>query len=234
MDGITISKNKIVILIGLVALAGIMILGSILIEPANGEELLAAPAHSSIGTDAEVASMMDNDMAIGSDDAGIVVIEFSDFQCPFCRKFWIESYPAIKENYIDTGKVQLVYRDFPLSAHPAAQVSAEAVECANEQGKGWQMHDKIYSEQAELGSGTIDYRTDDLKKWANEIGIDISECLDSKRYQGEVQHDLSSGISYGIRGTPAFIVTKRDGSESLTISGARPYSDFQAAFDRLS
>ena len=75
------------------------------------------------------------------------MVEFSDFQCPFCRTFWSGVLPQIKKEYIDTGKVRFVYRDYPLSFHPAAQPAAEAAECADDQSKFWEMHDKIFSEQ---------------------------------------------------------------------------------------
>lgn len=85
--------------------------------------------------------------AIDAAKAPVELIEYSDFQCPFCRRFFEETYPEIKKQYIDTGKVKFVYRHFPLDFHPAAQKSAEAAECAREQGKFWEMHDAIFREQ---------------------------------------------------------------------------------------
>ncbi len=194
-----------------------------------------APAPS--GTSGNIKSLMDTDMKLGSDSAPLVMIEFSDFQCPFCRKFWIESLPSIQKEYIDTGKVQLVYRDFPLSFHPSAQKAAEATECAKEQGKGWELHDKIFEEENKLGQGTVQFTVDNMKSWAAQIsGLDttaFTSCLDSGKYAQEVQKDFNDGSAAGIQGTPGFFVGKRDGNTVVPITGAQPYSAFKSAFDQL-
>lgn len=98
---------------------------------------------------------VDDDPVLGKADAPVTLIEFSDFQCPFCRAFWKEALQQIKKDYIDTGKAKFVYRDFPLSFHPLAKPYALAANCANDQGKFWEMHDKIFEEQAKKGEGTI-------------------------------------------------------------------------------
>jgi protein-disulfide isomerase len=200
---------------------------------------------------------IDDDPMLGNSKAGITLIEFSDFQCLFCRRFWNESLQQIKKEYIDTGKVRLVYRDYPLSAlHPSAQISAEASECADEQGKFWEMHDKIFKEQAKQGTGTVAYEITDLKTWASQIGLDknkFNQCLDSGKYKTEVEKDLADGSSYGVSGTPAFILMKGNKTEIDTriiaealnknqsivpmpngnyfISGAQPFSTFKGLID---
>jgi len=97
----------------------------------------------------EMKGLFDDDPKLGSDSAPIVIVEFSDFQCPFCGKFYSESFGKIKKDYVDTGKVQLIYRDFPLSFHPNAEKAAVASECAKEQGKWEQMHDVIFQKQTQ-------------------------------------------------------------------------------------
>lgn len=182
-----------------------------------------------------IDSLIGDDPTLGSDDAPVILIEFSDFQCPFCRKFWSESFSNIKTEYMDSGKVQFVYKDFPLGFHPAAQKSAEAAQCANDQGKWLEMHDKMYEEQAKLGQGTVQYSTDDLKDWAEDIGLNMNEfndCLDSGKYSQEVQDDLQVGSSIGIQGTPGFVIGKRGGSPQLIV-GAQPYATFKSAIDSL-
>ncbi len=184
-----------------------------------------------------IDSLVDDDVKLGSDDAQVILVEFSDFQCPFCRKFWSESFSSIKSEYIDTGKVQFVYRDYPLeSLHPSAQKSAESAECARDQNRWEEMHDKIFEEQAKQGQGTVSFSVQDLKNWASQIdGIDanaFNECLDSNKYAQEVQKDLSDGSAIGIRGTPGFAVGKRGGSAQL-ISGAQPYANFKQVFEQL-
>jgi protein-disulfide isomerase len=172
--------------------------------------------------------MIDDDVILGNKNAKVTIVEFSDFQCPFCRKFWSETLPQIKKDYIDTGKVNLVYRDFPLSFHPAAKVSAEATGCAADQGKYWEMHDKIFSEQAKKGTGTIQYTETDLKKWATQIGLDAAKfnsCLDSGKYTEEVAKDAEDGAKFGVSGTPFFFV----GGQS--VNGAYPFATFKTAID---
>lgn len=171
---------------------------------------------------------VDDDPVLGNTKAKVTIVEFSDFQCPFCRKFWRESYFKIKQNYIDTGKVKLVFRDFPLSFHPAAEPSAQAAQCANEQGKFWEYHDKIFEEQDKRGEATIEYGIAELKQWAVGIGLDSSKfnsCLESNRYADEVAKDFEDGSKYGVSGTPTlFINGKR-------VVGAQPYEAFVAAIE---
>lgn len=176
-----------------------------------------------------VAVSVDDDPVLGDANAPVTLIEFSDFQCPFCRKFWRDTLPDIKKNYIDTGKAKLIYRDFPLpSIHPMAEASAEAGECAQEQGRFWDMHDKIFAEQDEIGDNTVSYTSDDLKKWAGEIGLAtqaFDTCLDSGRYKDEVQKDLADGIAAGVQGTPSTFVNGQ------ILPGAQPFATFQQAID---
>ncbi len=101
-----------------------------------------------------ITDITDNDPVKGSEDAPITIVEFSDFECPFCGRFFSQTLPLIEDNYIDTGKVKFVYRDFPLSFHPQAQPAAEAAECANEQGKFWDYHDKIFNNQGALSTAS--------------------------------------------------------------------------------
>lgn len=119
----------------------------------------------------ELTNLIDDDAHLGDENAPVVMIEFSDFQCPFCRSFWRDTLPLIKSEYIDTGKVRFVYRDFPLGFHQGAMPAAQAAECAREQDKFWEMHDKIFIEQEKQGTGTIQFGADDLKRWASEIGL---------------------------------------------------------------
>ncbi|MEK6835933.1 MAG: DsbA family protein [Nanoarchaeota archaeon] len=171
----------------------------------------------------------DDDPFLGDKNAPVVMIEFSDFQCPFCRRFWQDTLPQIKTNYIDTGKVKFVYRDFPLSSiHPGAQPAAEATECADDQGKFWEMHDKIFEEQSKQGQGTVQFGITELKKWAGEIGLDtnkFNECLDSGKYTDEVNKDLRDATSSGGQGTPYFIIG------NTPVSGAQPYAAFQQVIE---
>lgn len=167
---------------------------------------------------AKVGVSADDDEVRGSPDAPVTIIEFSDFQCPFCERFFSQTYPSLVKNYIDTGKVRFIYRDFPLNFHPNAQKAAEAAECAGEQGKFWEMHDRIFNNQ---GAITVP----DLKTYAKDIaGLDTSkfnECLDSGLMAPEVQKDLKDGSSAGVTGTPTFFVN------GVKIVGAQPFGAFE-------
>ncbi len=181
---------------------------------------------------AKVDVDVDDDAVLGDKKAPVTIVEFSDYQCPFCRKFWQDTYPQLKKEYIETGKVKLVFRDFPLSFHAMAMPSAIAAECIREKGGDtayWKYHDKLFQEQNTLDGGsvksTVQYTNEDLKAWAKSVGYDISSCLDSQKYKSEVEKDMAEGQSFGASGTPAFFVNGR------LISGAQPFANFKQIID---
>jgi len=165
---------------------------------------------------------VDDDPSMGNENAPVTIVEFSDFQCPYCSRFRTQTFDQIKQEYIDTGKVRFVYRDFPLSSiHPMAQKAAEAAECADEQDKFWEYHDGIFANQASLS-------IDNMKKWAKDLGLDSSKfnsCLDSEKYANEVRNDLSDATKTGGQGTPYFLVG------NTQLSGAYPFEAFQQAIE---
>ena len=164
---------------------------------------------------------VDDDPVKGDKNAPVTIIEFSDFQCPFCGKFFKETFGQIDEKYIKTGKVKMVFRDFPLSFHENAQKSAEAAECADEQGKFWEYHDMLFENQEKLS-------VEDLKRYAVELGLDkdkFDSCLDSEKYKDEVKKDFSDGQKYGVSGTPAFFINGK------LVSGAQPFSAFEKVIE---
>ena len=191
----------------------------------------------------KVSASIDDDPFIGSADAPVTIIEFSDYQCPFCRKFWLETLPSLKSEYIDTGKVKFVYRDFPLvSLHPMAVPTAEAAECVRDVAGNdeayFEYHDKLFGEQNILDSGsltgpvrsTVTYTNNDLKKWAQEIGYDIENCFDSKKFRSEVQKDIADAQAAGGTGTPYFVILGKDG-KGTPLSGAYPFNAFKQIID---
>jgi len=164
----------------------------------------------------------DDDPALGQADAPVVIVEFSDFQCPYCARFARQTFPQIKREYIDTGKVKLVFRDFPLSFHKNAALAAEAAQCAYEQDAFWEMHDRIFAGQSEWAGSSEAKQI--FIQYAEELGLDrgrFRECLDSGRYQEEVRQDFKDGASYGVTGTPTFFINGRK------LVGAQPFSTFQ-------
>ncbi len=139
----------------------------------------------------------------GQDSAPVTWVEFSDFQCPYCSRLYLQVDTQIKTNYVDTGKVKMYFRNFPLGFHDKAHMAAEAAVCAAEQGKFWQMHDKLFQNQdAWVSSG--DAKTV-LAGYASDIGIDaakFSSCLSSGKYASDVDADAAEGGTFGVQGTP--------------------------------
>jgi protein-disulfide isomerase len=166
----------------------------------------------------------------GSASAPVEIIEFSDFQCPYCRTFYVDTYKQLVKDYVDTGKAKIYFKQFPLSQiHPGAEIAAEAAECASDQGKFWEMHDKMFDEQQKQGSGTVAFTKDDLKNWAKTItGLNaqtFNSCLDSGSKAAVVQQQQTQGIQAGVDGTPTFFVN------GLKLVGAQPYSAFKQLID---
>ena len=226
---ITISKSSLWRYFSFV-LIGLFIVGGVLYFSGGYSQQPSGPNNPP----EKVSASIDDDAVLGNEDAPVTIIEFSDYQCPFCRKFWTETLPLIKSEYIDTGKVKFVYRDFPLiDLHPMAVSSAEAAECVREiagnDAAYFEYHDKIFGEQNIIDSGslegpvrsTVTYTTTDLKNWAQEIGYNINNCLDSGKFKGEVQKDLADGIAAGGQGTPYFVIN------DVPLSGAHPFSAFK-------
>jgi len=182
---------------------------------------------------------LDDDAVLGDKKtAKLALIEFSDYECSFCARFWSETLPEIKKNYIDTGRLVFVYRDFPLTFHnPAAEREAMATECAREQGGDkvfFQYHDQIFELSPGNGQGLSEAK---LAAMAQDMGLDKGEfaaCLKEERFKEEVAKDMADGAQAGIGGTPGFILGKLgsdDQVEGTIISGAMPYASFKAAIE---
>lgn len=169
----------------------------------------------------------DNSPSVGPKDAKVTVIEFSDFQCPFCKR----AFPAVQQMLKDyNGKIRFVYRNFPLSFHVNAEIAAEAALCANEQGKFWEYHDKIFEVAQADGTG-LDANS--LKEYAKGMGLDavtFNSCLDTKRYASVVQKDEQDGTAAGVSGTPTFFIGNEKNGY-IPIVGAQPYIVLKQAID---
>jgi protein-disulfide isomerase len=169
--------------------------------------------------------------AMGSADAPVTVVEFTDYQCPFCRRFTQSTFPLLKSEYIDTGKLRWVVRDMPLAFHANARKAGQSVHCANEQGKFWEMRDTLFKNSAKLGE-------EDLRKYAGDVGLDVSAfdtCLASDRYLSEIDTDSAEAKRVGITGTPTFVVGKSGGDKlsGTVVVGAQPLNVFKSAIDKL-
>ena len=176
----------------------------------------------------------DNDPVIGKLNAPVTIIEFSDFQCPFCAKFHLETLPLIMNEYINEGQVKLVFRDFPIqSIHPNALPASLAAECANEQGKFKEMHDVLFENQKEWNKQSIDNVIITFNQYASGMGLDgntFDSCLKNGKYVEEIQKDLNDGRTYGISGTPGFFVGN-DQIGFIELKGAQPFENFKKVID---
>lgn len=176
----------------------------------------------------------DNDPIIGDPNAPITIIEFSDFQCPFCARFHVQTLPSILEEYIDQGKVKLVFRDFPIqSIHPNALPASVASECANEQGKFKEMHDMLFDNQNEWNKQETVDALSLFSQYATEIQLEqetFDSCLTNGNYIDEIRKDLDDGRDYGVSGTPGFFIGN-DQIGYVELKGAQPFESFKKIID---
>jgi protein-disulfide isomerase len=161
--------------------------------------------------------------ALGSAAAPLTMVEFTDYQCPYCRRFQAEVWPKLKRYYIDTGKLRYLARDLPLEFHAAAAPAAEAAHCADEQGKFWDMHAALLGGAADLSEGGIDRR-------ARTLGLDLArfdDCVARRRYSALIAAHAREADAVGINGTPGFVVGRAAHGEltGIRVEGALPYDD---------
>ncbi|MBI2565276.1 DsbA family protein [Candidatus Woesearchaeota archaeon] len=161
--------------------------------------------------------------AKGSPDAKVSIYEFSDFQCPFCKQFYSEILGQLEQEYISTGKVRFVYKDFPLTnIHPLSVESAIAARCAGEQGLFWAYHNKLFENQLGISEAN-------LKVWAKELGLNIEQfnsCYDARKYQEYVQRDLKEAKAMGLTGTPSLLINGE------LVKGVQPFSSIKFIIER--
>lgn len=196
----------------------------------------AAPEPQTILTDDQWNKLLENPAAeLGKKDAPITMVEFTDFQCPFCEQYYSQSYKTLVKDYVDTGKMRIVFRDLPLSFHANAHIAAQAARCAAEQGKYIEMHDALFDNQVEwVGDNVTDLqkKTENavasFKKYAGEIGLNVgsfSSCYDNGSTKAAVDTDITLAGQVGAGGTPTFYINKEQ------IVGAQPVTSFQAMID---
>jgi protein-disulfide isomerase len=161
----------------------------------------------------------DGDPSLGPEDAPVTIVEFGDYQCPFCQVWYQQTFDQLMANY--PNKIRFVYRDFPLAGHPESLPAAEAADCAGEQGDYWKFHDALYNGQYTLGRAAYE-------QYAADQGLDIAvftACLDDHRYQDEVEADADDAARLGLSGTPSFVINGR------ILIGALPFEDFKTIID---
>lgn len=168
---------------------------------------------------------------LGSPDAPVTMVEFGDYQCLNCNRYFHNTEHDILQNYVETGKLKIIFIDFAFIG-PDSLIAAQAAYCAQEQGKYWEYHDELYSNWD--GENTGWASKDNLKKFATNVDLDKSfnECLDSGKYSSKVTNNISIGRQLGVTGTPTFILFKSTG-DAQKIVGAQPYSTFNTILDSM-
>lgn len=168
---------------------------------------------------------------LGSKDAPLTMVEFTDYQCPFCRQFYTSTFADLKKNYIDTGKVRFYSRDLPLDFHPDAMRAAQAGRCAAEQGQFWQMRDLMAANPGKLDMENLVADAGGLKMDVRAFRV----CVESEKNKNAVQTDVLEAMKIGAEGTPSFVVGKStpDGVDGELIIGALPYETFDQKLKEL-
>ena len=190
------------------------------------------------GDTGPVTVSVDDDAVLGDKNAKVTLIDFSDYECPFCKRHFEQTLPELMKKYIDTGKVKMVYRDLPLPFHdPMATTEAIAANCAREQGDDttyYKFHDEMFKRTTSNGNGLT---KDTLNTIASDLGLNadtFKSCVDSEKYKEEVQKDLADANKAGATGTPTFFIGKStpNGEISATkLVGAQPFSAFEAIIE---
>ncbi|MFN3476038.1 MAG: DsbA family protein [Candidatus Methylomirabilales bacterium] len=198
--------------------------GVLLLTAAAGLAFVPTKAASQTATVDQILAALGKGPTLGGTSAPVTIIEFSDFQCSFCKKFWAETLPRLKKTYIKPGRVRFVYRHLAILGEHSVQ-AALAAECAGEQGKFWEYHDKLFAAQGPLAFTRVK-----LKQYAQELNLQIdafSRCLESGKYAKKVEGETEVGQFLGARGTPTFFINGR------LLIGAHPFETFEAVIQEL-
>ena len=209
---------------GAIILAGLLVSGSILYARLGADQALVA-GDSPIKAGAKVEVNISGAPVLGDADAPVTVVEFGDFQCPFCERYFQNNEKILISEYVNTGKVKFVWKDYAFLGQESTW-SSEAARCAEDQGKFWQYHNYLYNHQGAENSGAFSIAN--LKKFAQAVGLNTStfnSCLDSHTHAAAVSQSTQYGSSIGVTGTPATFVN------GTLIVGAVPYADLKSAIE---
>jgi protein-disulfide isomerase len=174
---------------------------------------------------------IDGAQSIGSASAPLAMVIYSDFQCPYCATFTRETWPAIKKDFVDTGRLLVVFRHLPLPMHPEATGAAIAATCASQQGKFWELHDRLFQNQGQLSAATE-------RALASEAGVDLATfdaCVQQQPGAAGIARDVASAQALGLNSTPTFLIGRLQADRTVKVSrivlGAQPADRFRAALD---
>lgn len=222
---VAILLSSFVISIAILMHGGVIKLGGS-IKPPTAPATQAQPGQGAQPTPPAKVNVSVGHLSVkGNDKAKVTIVEFGDFQCPFCEKFFKDTEPQIIKDYVDLGKAKFAFRQYAFLGQESTW-AAEASECANEQGKFWEYHDYLYSHQGAENSGA--FSKDKLEGFAQSLGLNADQfktCLESEKYAQKVKDDLVDGQKAGVNGTPATFVNGQ------LVSGAQPYANFKSIID---
>lgn len=221
-------RNRIITIV--VIVVGALLVASALIYPnlkPVGEIATATTSHP---------RPMPSDNALGDPNAPIKIEEFSDFQCPYCQKFYLDTEAQLISSYVTTGKVYFVYRSFGYFIGQESGNAAMAAYCAGDQNKFWEMHDILFANHT--GENVGDFTDRRITAFAESIGLDMTafnSCYTSGKYSNRIQQDFNDGSAYGVQATPSFVLSYQVNGQTQTklISGAQPFSEFQSQIDAI-
>ena len=208
-------------ILGLIALIGVAALGYVISKPKSAST--------------EVRDVADTTNAgppqgylIGKVDAPVKILEYADFECPSCGNWATVTEPDVRSRIINTGLANLTYLDFPLNIHKNTLAASNAAACADEQGKFWQMHDRLFQSQDEWNGEATEQPKPFFKRYAGEVGLDVAKwetCFDARKYQKRIEGNLADGLRRGVYSTPTFIIGTK------MYAGMRPYDELKALVD---
>jgi protein-disulfide isomerase len=211
-------------LLGAIALVGVAALGYVATRPKAGPTDVQDVADT---TNAGAAQ----GYLLGRVDAPVKILEYADFECPSCAGFATVTEPDVRTRIIEPGLASLTYYDFPLTQHRNTLAASNAAACADEQGKFWPMHDRIYQTQDEWNMQATDRPKPFFKRYATEVGLDVEKwesCYDSRKYQKRIAANLADGVRRGVNSTPSFIIGNK------LYAGMRSYDDLKRIIDSVA
>jgi protein-disulfide isomerase len=167
---------------------------------------------------------------MGKVDAPVKILEFADFECPACAGFSVVTEPDVRTHIIDTGLANITYYDFPLNMHRNTLAASNAAACADDQGKFWPMHDRLFQAQDEWNGEQTDSPKPFFKRYAQEVGLDVAKwesCYDARKYQKRIGANLAEGLRRGVNRTPTFVIGNK------IYPGMRGYDDMKRIVDSV-
>lgn len=211
-------------LLGIIALVGVAALGYVVSRPKAG------PTDVLQGADTTNAGPAQGYL-MGKVDAPVKILEYADFECPSCAGFATITEPDVRKRIVEPGLASITYYDFPLTMHRNTLAASNAAACADEQGKFWPMHDRIYAAQDEWNGEATDVPKPFFKRYATEVGVDVAKweaCFDARKYQKRISANLADGLRRGVGSTPTFIIGNK------IYRGSHSYDEMKALVDSIA